>query len=147
MEQEPLLKPGLHDIEAHELGNHFASDFPMSKTRPLLIDGLEQFIEKLKSLEIPIELWIDGSFTTNKLDPNDVDLVIFASETDVNTLDADKITLLRGLLDRLSSKSKFGCDALFSVKEDDNGRSYWRGWYGFDRDENPKGIARIMVRS
>jgi hypothetical protein len=145
MTQKPILQPGLHDIGVADLENHFLSSFPRSKTRAVLIEGLNKFIEKLQALDIPIELWIDGSFTTDKLDPNDVDLVIFASQQDVNQLDSNTTGLLRGLLDRPSSRKKYGCDVLFSVKESPNQRSYWRGWYGFDRNENPKGIARITV--
>jgi hypothetical protein len=53
--------------------------------------------------------------------------------------------MLRGLLDKPSSKSRFGCDVYFAPSDDSALRSYWRGWFGFDRDENPKGLARITV--
>lgn len=146
MEHDPLLPPGLHDIQEDELSNHFLSSFSSSVTRPALINGLKAFIASLRHLGIPIEIWIDGSFTTNKIDPNDIDLVVFASQDDVNQLELDSRLRLQDLIDRISSRSRFGCDVLFAVSEDFNSRSYWRGWYGFDRNERPKGIAKIMVR-
>jgi hypothetical protein len=147
MEHEPLLAPGLHDFELHDIGNHFLSNFPNSSTRKNLIDGLNNYIGLLSVFGIPLEIWLDGSFTTKKTDPCDIDLVIFASVHDLNNLTVDGQRKFLGLTERHGIKHFFGCDVLFSVKEDDGQRSYWRGWYGFDRLERPKGIARIMVNS
>lgn len=143
--EEPLLPPGLHDLAVSQLNNHFFSDFPDSNTRAPLIRGLSSYIDSLKILGIPLEIWLDGSFTTTKIDPNDIDLVIFASENDVNNLSDEYKDLLRSLINRLDIKKRFGCDTLFSITEDINMRSYWRGWYGFDRNEVPKGIVRLQV--
>jgi hypothetical protein len=145
MQPTPILEPGLHDFELNDISNHFLKDFPDSKTRKALIDGLNAFVTELSKVGAPIELWIDGSFTTNKENPNDIDLVIFSPAKIINELPSEKQQLFSVLTDRSAMKSYFGCDVLFSPTEDDDLRSYWRGWYGFDRDENPKGIARIKV--
>ncbi|TXR54151.1 DUF6932 family protein [Reinekea thalattae] len=145
MEQKPLLEPGLHDFELKEIGNHFLKNFPASKTRKLLIDGLNSYVGHLASIGTPVELWIDGSFTTNKENPNDIDLVIFSPASALNVLPDDKKQLFQALTDRASIKANFGCDVLFCPTENQDMRSYWRGWYGFDRNEQPKGIARVMV--
>lgn len=147
MEHKPLLDPGLHDFELDEIWNHFLKDFPNSKTRKLLIDGLNAYISHLSNIVTPIELWIDGSFTTSKEDPNDIDLVIFYPSSVVNSLPPEKQQLLKTLTDRNIAKTAFGCDVLFCPTEDQSQRSYWRGWYGFDRNEQPKGIARVTVAS
>jgi hypothetical protein len=147
MESIPLLEPGLHDFEIEEIGNHFLLDFPTSKTRKSLIEGLTAFIAHLADVGAPIELWIDGSFTTKKTDPNDIDLVIFSPAEVINKLPADKQALFQVLTDRPSMKKSFGCDVLFCPSEDLSLRSYWRGWYGFDRNEQAKGIARVTVAS
>lgn len=145
MIEATLLPPGLHDIDHADLDNHFLSAFPGSATRPQLIGGLRTFIAALQRIGIPFEIWIDGSFTTTKENPNDVDLVAFASDAAIQALDSGRRRALEGLFDRASSRRTFGCDVLFCVAEDANMRSYWRGWYGFDRDERPKGIARLAV--
>lgn len=145
MEHSPLLPPGLHDIAESELTNHFLSKFPSSTTRNPLIGGLQQFIAELKVYGVKFELWLDGSFTTEKIDPNDIDLVVFFETNEVNALSPTAQRGLSGLVDRHTAKQNFGCDVLVAIKEDLNLRSYWRGWYGFDRNENPKGIARIAV--
>lgn len=146
MDYEPLLEPGLHDFGEEEIENHFLSEFTGSKTRPSLIDGLKEFLALLKGCGIKFEVWLDGSFTTKKEDPNDIDLVVFAETTEIDNLDPVHKKLLQAIFgDRAGVKSRFGCDALFAPANDANSRSYWRGWYGFDRDENPKGIAKISL--
>jgi len=145
MEEESILDPGLHDFDLSEIGNHFLSGFSGSKTRKQLIDGLKAFIAQLTNIGIPIEIWIDGSFTTKKENPNDIDLVLFSPASILNALPPDKQLLFKVLIDRPTIRNKFGCDVLFCPSEHSVLRSYWRGWYGFDRNEKPKGIARVKV--
>ena len=145
MNHKPLFPPGIHDISESDLENHFLSGFPSSSTRQRLISGLKKYLKLLKSIGVKFEIWIDGSFTTEKEDPGDIDLVVFGSTTELNHLPSPKKSQLHALFDRVSIKNAIGCDVLFAVAEDQDMRSYWRGWYGFDRNENPKGIARIEV--
>lgn len=145
MADTPILPPGIHDVEPSELDNHFLSEFDGSRTRRALIDGFHQYIEALKKYAVRFEIWLDGSFVTSKEDPNDIDLVVFAPASELNALSPDDQNRLRALFDRPSCRKAFGCDVLFSVAENDNMRSYWRGWYGFDRHEQPKGIARVTL--
>lgn len=146
MSELPILSPGLHDIREDELRNHFLSSFPGSKTRESLISGFHKYLSQLRRFGVSFEIWLDGSFTTNKENPNDIDLVVFGSESELNVLSPNQQLNLRPLLlDRATIRSRYGLDVLFAVSEDQNLRSYWRGWYGFDRDENPKGIARLVI--
>lgn len=145
MEHTPLFSPGLHDVAEHELENHFLGEFVESNTRPALIIGLRAFLSALRRVGVVFEVWLDGSFCTKKLNPNDVDLVVFADEHDLNRLDPAAQRYLAGLLDRTTSRRQFGCDVLFAPSGDMNLRSYWRGWYGFDRQEQPKGMAKLVV--
>lgn len=146
MEYDSLLPPGIHDITELEIDNHFLSAFKTSITRSKLIDGLHQFLAALRSCGVPCEVWIDGSFSTKKPDPNDIDLVVFASSQDINQLDTVKQHYLNSLFaDRINTKRIFGCDVFISLTEDPNHRSYWRGWFCFDRLERPKGVAKLVV--
>ncbi len=127
------------------MDNHFLQAFAASQTRPALIAGLRAFLASLKRVGVAFEVWLDGSFCTEKLNPNDVDIVVFADEHQLNRLDPGIQQYLSALLDRPNTKVKFGCDVLFAVASDLDARSYWRGWYGFDRSEQPKGIVQIML--
>ena len=145
MKNTPLFPPGLHPVTEGELDNHFLQAFAASQTRPALIAGLRAFLASLKRVGVAFEVWLDGSFCTEKLNPNDVDIVVFADEHQLNRLDPGIQQYLSALLDRPNTKVKFGCDVLFAVASDLDARSYWRGWYGFDRSEQPKGIVQIML--
>lgn len=145
MSHPPLFPPGLHPVAETDLDNHFLQAFSSSTTRAPLIAGLRAFFAALRRVGVTFEVWLDGSFCTQKLDPNDVDLVVFADPAEVDRLDASRQAYLRGLFDRVNSRRQFGCDVLFAPANDANLRSYWRGWYGFDRSEQPKGIATLMV--
>jgi hypothetical protein len=145
MGYKPLLPPGLHDMSEEDLENHFLGSFPNSSTREKLVNGLKTYLSALENIGISFEVWIDGSFTTEKENPNDIDIVVFGSHSEIDKLPNETQKQLAALLDRINIKHATGCDVLFAVTEDQNRRSYWRGWYGFDRDENPKGIARIEV--
>jgi hypothetical protein len=43
------------------------------------MQGLETLMDVLRNGNVYAEIWIDGSFITKKLDPNDVDILICAS--------------------------------------------------------------------
>ncbi|EAT13433.1 hypothetical protein HF888_08050 [Bermanella marisrubri] len=147
MEEEPILEPGLHDFQLDEIGNHFLKDFVSSTTRAPLIASLKAYAKHFSDLGTTVELWIDGSFTTKKVNPNDIDLVVFSPEAEVNALPPEKQRLMAALVDQPTVKKTFGLDVYFCTAEDLQRRSYWRGWFGFDRNEKPKGIARVMVTS
>ena len=145
MDHQPLLPAGLHPFDESELDARFVDAFAASSTRPNLLQGLRAFIGSLRKVGVAFEVWLDGSFCTEKIDPNDIDMVVFADPAELNQLDPATQTYLGGLLDRTSARRQFGCDVLFAPSGDMNMRSYWRGWYGFDRREQPKGIVCLTV--
>ncbi len=50
--------------------------FPLSTRRPVIFETLMDLHEKLVALAAPCELWLDGSFLSEKLEPDDLDLTI-----------------------------------------------------------------------
>src|SRR5688572_17509862 len=72
----PLLQPGHHQMATDQIRALCVVQFPNSKTRTRLMAGLEQVMGMLESFDVEGELWIDGSFVTQKSDPEDVDLVL-----------------------------------------------------------------------
>lgn len=72
----PLLEPGFHVTTLADLRSGCVTAFPLSKSRAQIMDGLEKFVDMLRSEGIVGDLWIDGSFMTQKLDPEDVDIVL-----------------------------------------------------------------------
>ena len=120
--------------------------------RKRIFDGYLQFIDNLKTaLNIPFFQWINGSFTTQKQFPGDIDVCTF--------IDYDHFVRNLPLIEHFHaiSKSQYFTDAHFASTCKWNHRfynravsdeQYWKNVFGFSRpDENmvrhPKGILKI----
>jgi hypothetical protein len=56
----------------------FIDGFTQSKTRRNIFDNYKRFVETIKQLiDEPFYQWIDGSFVTQKINPNDIDVLTF----------------------------------------------------------------------
>lgn len=54
--------------------------FAWNEHRRLLLAELQSFISDVKNLiSADTKIWVDGSFVTNKILPNDIDLVLFVN--------------------------------------------------------------------
>lgn len=150
----PLLEPGFHVITLAELRSRCVAAFPLSKTRPQIMDGFEKFVNLLRSEAIVCDLWVDGSFLTQKIDPEDVDIVLCVQ----SALYEDGTTSQQNLLDLVlvaDLKPDYFCDAylLWQYREDDELhargewlRAYWIRQFGFSRGVDMKGMALVQLR-
>jgi hypothetical protein len=147
MEYPALLEAGMHNMTLSDLKSVFVDPFENKERRENLLNRFEAFIARLTDVPINMEVWIDGSFATKKEHPGDIDLIVVFAIEDVNTLPVEKQLILKELFeDQKTTKLRYECDAYF-VLDEMNEKSYWRGLFGFDRNEKPKGIARIMVEA
>jgi hypothetical protein len=74
----PLLAQGFHPMTVEELRELCVSKFPDSTVRGDIMAGFEAIYERAISVGIEGEAWVDGSFLTNKIDPEDVDFIVLA---------------------------------------------------------------------
>jgi predicted nucleotidyltransferase len=147
MEYPALLEAGMHNMTLSDLKSVFVDPFENVERRENLLNRFEAFITRLKDVPINMEVWIDGSFATKKEHPGDIDLVVVCAPEEVNKLPIEKQLILKELFeDQKTTKLRYECDAYFVI-DNMNDKSYWRGLFGFDRNEKPKGIARIMVEA
>ena len=73
----PSLYPlGFHPLTLGEVERACVEAFPLSRSRRTIMDGLHDFHRLLVTSGVVGNLWLDGSFTTEKIDPKDVDLVL-----------------------------------------------------------------------
>jgi hypothetical protein len=72
-EYPPLLPIGRHQMSMADLRQLCVSEFPLSTTRDRIMSGFEEVVRKLDSVGIVGEVWVNGSFLTKKIDPNDID--------------------------------------------------------------------------
>jgi hypothetical protein len=75
-EFQPMLAPGRHHMSLAALEALCVTPYATSSTRPGL---LAEFAALIRHLEAGIgvcDVWVDGSFITEKDDPDDIDLTI-----------------------------------------------------------------------
>lgn len=73
-----LWPVGFVSLSMAEVRHACVDAFPYSTTRPALANAFEEVLARLTIAGVKGELWLDGSFVTNKNDPYDVDFVLVA---------------------------------------------------------------------
>jgi hypothetical protein len=98
------------------------------------------------------ELWVDGSFLTEKIDPEDSDVVLVVSDDHVTNATPAAHATLQWFAGDL--KPVYACDSYIHVEYPQNHarrgygewmRAYWIKQFGFSRAEEMKGIAVLTV--
>jgi len=159
LEPYSIIECGSLTIIEHE----FVKNFPDSKTREKIFKGLLEYISDLSAFIGPSwTMWLDGSFTTQKRDPNDIDVVsIFNWTQDIN----DKIPIFGPKFTRYECKRKYKVDGYFIAiypenhakhKNTEADFEYWKNQFGYARPsyndiangrKNRKGIVEIYINS
>lgn len=154
------LDGGIVSVQSiKEIETFFVQGFPNSKTRQRNFDGFLNLLNEFKNNNMEqyiSKYWIDGSFTTQKTDPNDIDLIVFLNGNSNN------ITVINQIMSPNFQQYlriiglQFNCDSYYILdvetlpkEEVDTIQSlnyqttYWMGQFGFDRNKNPKGIIEF----
>lgn len=151
-EHPPLLPIGRHTLTLAELRALCVDRFPDSETRERIMTGLEQVIGRIEDAGIQVDVWINGSFLTEKRDPNDSDIALRISSSVAETLSEEQESVLAWVKSNL--KNKLYCDSyIFFVYPNDDSRAdfgkwmeaYWTRQFGFSRGDNVKGIAVVQT--
>jgi hypothetical protein len=145
MEYSPLYQAGFQDIPLTQLEATFLTPFEEKARRELLLIRFQALLDKFNETGLKAEIWIDGSFATQKPDPNDIDIIFFVDAIEANKLSPDLQAILEELNNRALSQIRYYCDVFILPNNNPDNRSYWRGWFGFSRDEQPKGIIRLFI--
>jgi hypothetical protein len=146
-EYTPLLSEGFKEIGRWELDKMFLEPFYNNEQRKKLIDKLQLYLDELLAVGLDAEVWIDGSFTTEKPEPEDVDIVILFNRSEVESLTGRKAELFESIvMDRDIVKANYGVDVHFMDKDDQIDRNTWIQTFGFDsRKISTKGIFKVII--
>lgn len=142
----PLFDPGFHEIRLEELEARFADPFADRSIRRKLIERFTALFRRIQDWGIPFEVWLDGSFATTKPDPADIDLLFVFDREGGNNAALEVQADFAAVFSEdghHETKARYGCDVYFISADEEQMRSYWRGWFGFTRGEAPKGIPFI----
>jgi hypothetical protein len=136
-----------------EIRTMCVSAFPLSTTRDEIMRGLEVLVGALANAGVPTEVWVDGSFLTQKVNPEDVDVVLCMQGEAYNNgtqEQRDTVDIVR----KVDLKPPLHCHsfAFFEWPEShplywdgEWDRAYWIRQFGFSRRDQPKGIARVDI--
>jgi len=147
-----LLAAGFHPMELGEIRQLCAARFPLSTTRGAVMDGLEVVVGKLKGEKIEAEVWIDGSFLTEKIDPEDSDIVVAVRSDFVALATQEQSKVLAWINSNL--RDAHHCDSYLHTEYPAGHalagysewmRAYWIRQFGFSRGEELKGMALVRV--
>lgn len=147
-EFEPLLEKGFHELSLKQLEVICVSNFPNSETRLTIFNNIKGLFSKIEEQQLSLEIWLNGSFLTKKLNPNDCDLV---ARIPLEVYEGCNNTQL-DLLNKINSnlKSELLCDSYTyivypdhhsKVKLNDKFSDYWTHQFGKCRNKKPKGIG------
>lgn len=111
-----------------------------------LVGKFKEWMALFQRLEIPSEVWVDGSFVCDKPNPSDIDVVVLMDPGSINALPDEEREELSLLFDRSNARHRYGLD-LYCIPNDDlHQAAYWRGLFGFMHDSvTPKGFWSIPL--
>ena len=146
IDSAPLLEAGKHCMSLSEIESLAVEPFVGSGTRTTLFKDLQHLVGMLESQEVSCEIWVDGSFLTEKLNPNDIDLTLVISSQSFETITENikhEIVMLCDKTHRLSAS----LDCYISDSQDQTRLSYWHGMWGSGRDNKPKGYIILEIEA
>lgn len=148
----PLLKPGFHPYGLADLRALCVDGIKSSITRKGIMDRLDEIAGAIQAAGISCELWIDGSFVTEKIDPEDVDMLVCV-QSDLY----DNDPAVKATIDWASDPDRWNTHACDSYKwveyssghplfaDSEVTRLYWADWFGVSRRGVHKGIAVVAL--
>lgn len=144
----PILRAGIHRMTVDTIRDTFVSPMPEASRRLQLFSNLDQWVARLRQLNVTATLWLDGSFVTRKPEPADLDYVLWNPSFVGPITDEGKVELL-AMTDRAKARAAFGIDlyvATPSPNEQMNREAYWRGLFGFQHDgRSAKGFVELII--
>lgn len=143
-----LLPAGFHTKTLEEVKILCVENFPNSTTRSIIFESfVGNFITPLTNTGLKCDVWVDGSFITEKEDPEDVDILIEYNPQIIypNEQTIKINTFLKACIANPEFKCKCHCDVYIQANTNQQGIAYWMGQFAFNRDRSPKGLAVIQI--
>jgi hypothetical protein len=148
-----LLPVGFHRVPVKALRKLCVDSFSLSPTREPIMQALEGVIRRLKRAKINGQLWVNGSFLTAKIDPEDADVVLYVASEVYDNGSAPQRTAISWVNANLKSAG-LPCDTYVCFRyrkahpcyaEGVFMRAYWMRQWGFDRSQGFKGVAVVKL--
>jgi hypothetical protein len=151
-----LLEIGLHPMSLEAVRALCVDDprFAMSGRRGQLMENLETLIGGLRQIGIKGNIWIDGSFLTEKVNPRDVDILLYLDDPTVQAFSPGQKADVDWLIENKEIKDLYDCDSHVHVSFPEGHsaydfgvwmHAYWLRLFGWDEFLQMKGIAVVSL--
>lgn len=116
------------------------------------MDGLERIAAKLREKKVEGDIWVDGSFMTEKINPEDSDIVLHVQASFYDNAGPEQIEVIEWVKGNL--KAALDCDSYLFVEYPNTPpwsgisewtKAYWIRQFGFSRKNQFKGMALISL--
>jgi hypothetical protein len=153
-EYPPLLADGLHPMTMSALRELCLTKFPSSTTRLAIMQGLEDAVKKLGEVGVAGDLWVNGSFLTEKIDPEDVDLTLRVDVAFIDNLTPKQLAVINWFATPEEARMTHYCHGFVWVDypashalsaKGEALRAYWLKQFGRSRSNEQKGIAVVQL--
>jgi hypothetical protein len=142
--QQGLLPVGVHECDEVEFREFLVDSFPDSTTRAIIATGFGVLRADAVEGGVSGTQWLNGSYVTNKTDPNDIDLVTFMDSAHLQALEGTPAEqfIVGALAAGPRTPAHYCCDSyLVAVvpaghplqASFEGARDYWRKWFGHMR--------------
>jgi hypothetical protein len=153
-EYPSLLPPGLHPMTLATARRRFVEAFggDARTHRGHVLARFEAYLARLDALGLAWEeLYLDGSFTTQKPRPRDVDVLVVMRRAVMQALpraNMDDAQFLFHPAYKPEVKERYKTDAYLAYTDQPDVQAAWLDTWGTYRDDvTEKGLARISARS
>jgi hypothetical protein len=151
----PLLPQGFHPYTLEGLKRLCVDGFAKSTLRPEIWAGLTAILDQIVAVNIVCDVWLDGSYTTQKLEPDDVDFVFIMSSHYRTEGTPEQQHLIEWLINREDEPKKlflchtyvileFPADSPWYQLALDEKKHFEEGVFGYSvTTHEPKGIVLL----
>ena len=140
------IPPLFHELSFNDIENLCVNSFINNSRRKQLLTNFKTLIiDVLERENISCNIWIDGSISTEKEEPDDIDLVIeLPPSKDMNMYNNITTKIFNNRTQR-EFHDEFHYDVYFFTKNNDTMYKYWSGFFSHNRDDSPKGIILYKI--
>lgn len=141
-----LIRPTIQEFEERFVNTN------AKEVRKEIYKGYKNYCNYLVSLGVVSIQWINGSYTTKKPAPNDIDLVVHFDGMRIQN-DADLQKRFKELIDKNEMKRLYRCHPQFVLVYPQSEPDlysyyilryrYWLKWFSKDREGNTKGLIEF----
>lgn len=145
-EYPPLLAPGFWEVTLDDLERLFVEPFDPPWVRRKLLSRFRDLVSVIRETGLTCDLWIDGSFLTEKPEPSDIDVVILSDDASRSRLTVSRASQLDRLIKKKDlTRYRYLCDLSYCGKDELEPREKWQDLFGRARNEEKKGIALLRL--